>query len=76
MRQVISLGICFLLAGCATVPLQARLALEHPPALGLLGFKVTAPIRHLSAIAQVPHPLSPEEEAARLQGLLPTACER
>jgi hypothetical protein len=52
------------------VPLSQRLALDHPPALGLLGFKVTAPIRHLSAIAQVSHPLAPEEEAAHVHDAL------
>jgi hypothetical protein len=70
MRRVVSLVMLFLLVGCATVPLRQRLAVEHPPSLGILGLKVTAPVHHLSAIAQVPHPLSPEEELERLHEAL------
>lgn len=43
--------IFIFLQSCATVPLPETLALSHPPRLGIIGFKVTAPIRRLSSIA-------------------------
>jgi len=53
-------------AGCASTPLPQALSLDHPR-LGVVEFKVTAPIHHLSSIASAPEGLSPEEEAAHLQ---------
>jgi len=52
----------FFLSACATTPLPKTLPLDHPPRLGIIGFKVTAPIRHLSSIAQTPENLNREEE--------------
>lgn len=56
--------LLFVLQACATTPIPKKLNLEHPPRLGIIGFKVTAPIKHLSSIiSSPPSNLSRSEEA-------------
>lgn len=59
--------LLFLLSACASNPLPKTLAIEHAPRLGIIGFKITAPIKRLSAIVETPpEGLSREEEASLL----------
>lgn len=60
----------FFLSACASAPLPGTLPLDHPPRLGIIGFKVTAPIHHLSAIAQKPKELDPDQEPDRIERAL------
>lgn len=62
IRQVARLFFLFLLSACATTPLPKTLPLDHPPRLGIISFKVTAPIHHLSSIAAVSKDLNGDEE--------------
>jgi len=58
--------LLFLLSACAH-PLPKTLALERPPRLGIIGFKMTAPIKKLSSIVEAPpENLSRKEKAALL----------
>ncbi len=60
----------FLLSACATTPLPKTLPLDHPPRLGIIGFKVTAPIRQLSSITKPPSNLNRDEEPILLKEAL------
>src|SRR5574337_835093 len=56
-----------LLSACASTPLPKMLQMEHPPRLGIIGFKITAPIKHLSSIMETPpESPAPEQEKALL----------
>ncbi len=70
MSQVACLFFLFLLSACATTPLPKTLPLDHPLRLGIIGFKVSAPIHHLSSIAQTPQNLNREEEPILLNEAL------
>ncbi len=60
--------LLFALQACATVPISTKLDIERPPRLGLIGFKVTAPIKHLSSIETNPPPnLDPAQEASLIR---------
>lgn len=65
MNRIICFFFLFLLSACAANPLPKTLTADHPPRLGIIGFKVTAPIKRLSSIMEAPpENLSHEEEAA------------
>ena len=69
----IAVPLLFLLllsSACATTPLPKTLSLDRPPRLGILGFKVTAPVKRLSSIAQAPKGISKEEKNALLKETL------
>lgn len=59
-----------MLSACTAYPLPKTLLLDHPPRLGIIGFKVTAPIRHLSSIANPPPDLTHNEEPILLDKAL------
>ncbi len=60
-----ALVFLILLSACASIPLPKALQIERPPRLGIIGFKITAPINHLSSIRETPQTnLAPEQEKA------------
>ncbi len=63
--------LLFLLPACATTPLPKTLGVDHSPRLGIIGFKVTAPISRLASIMEnPPQDVDPEEEKALLSNVL------
>lgn len=46
--------LLFLFSGCTTIPLSRSLSIDRPPRLGIIGFKVTAPVKYLSSIIEKP----------------------
>ena len=70
MIRVAFFFFLFLLSACAFTPLPKTLPSDHPPRLGIIGFKVTAPIHHLSSIAQMPKNLNSEQEPILLNEAL------
>ncbi|MBI3583638.1 MAG: hypothetical protein HY096_06765 [Nitrospinae bacterium] len=55
--------IILILHACTAPPLRKTLKIDHPPKIGIIGFKVTAPISSLSSIVQSPPKgISKEEE--------------
>ncbi len=71
LARIASISFIFLLlSSCATAPLPKTLALRHPPRLGIIGFKVTAPIQRLSSIFDVKKKLDEKDERARIDEVL------
>jgi len=62
--------IFLFLQSCATIPLPETLSLGHPPRLGIIGFKVTAPVKRLSAIADTEKSPDAKDEHARVDEAL------
>ncbi len=69
--------LLFLLQACATAPISKTLNLEHPPRLGIIGFKITAPVKHLSSImSNAPENLNRSEETALIDKRLHDVQEK
>lgn len=68
--KAVLLFLLLLSSACATAPLPKTLSLDRPPRLGIIGFKVTAPVKRLSSIAQAPKGISKEEESTLLKEAL------
>ncbi len=62
--------IFLFLISCATAPLPKTLALNHTPRLGVIGFKVTAPVRRLSSIADIKKSPGEKDERAGIGGAM------
>lgn len=61
--QPICLILLFLLTSCATTPLSKKLSTDHPLRIGIISFKVTAPIKKISSIEENhPEKLTPEKD--------------
>jgi len=69
-RIAATFSIFLFAQSCATVPLPKTLMLDHPPRLGIIGFKVTAPIRSLSSITVVDKRPDEKDERARIDEAL------
>jgi len=64
--EYIFLFLSFSLSACGSTPLPKTIDLGQPPRLGIIGFKITAPIKHLSSIKTTPKDMTPGQETALL----------
>ena len=66
MKTSLTLISLIFLSACASAPLTKTLGTEKTPRLGIIGFKVTAPIERLSSIQESPPKNISDEEEKRM----------